>query len=193
VSTPFIVTATLQEEEEKSDEEQNETKEETIEEKDERTTEIFSKEITWRPFSFSEKENYTYDQSCPEGGAGGLICCESCSTKYNMFLTRTCEDVETQRMNKEAGEVTEILDFLNQKKDVLKGAVNSAKTKIPPLPPPGSGRIIMRQEPVVAPRLNSGFRRSGITNKSDKPEINTVAWDLTSSIDIGFTGGFASV
>jgi len=98
-------------------------------------------------------------------------------------------------MNKEAGEVTEILEFLKQRNDVLKDAVNSAKTKIPPLPPPGSGRLQLHQEPLVAPRLNTvgGNRRSGINNKSDKSEIDIYSWNLTSSIDIGFTGGFASV
>lgn len=105
-----------------------------------------------------------------------------------MFLTRTSEDVETHRMIKESGEVTEILSFLQQKKNVLKDAVDAAKTKIPPLPPPGSGRLNLRQDP-----QNNGNRKPGITNKFEKPEINAGAWDLTSSVDIGFIGGFASV
>lgn len=163
-----------------------------VERKDERATVMFSKEITWRPLS-SCGNDCAYDQSCPEGGPGGLICCDSCSTNYNVFLTTTLEDVETHRMIKEAGEVTEILEFLGQKKEVLKNAVDSAKTKIPPLPPPGSGRLTLRQEPHVLSRLNSGNRKSGVTNKCEKPEFNHGAWNLTSSIDIGVIGGFASV
>eukprot|EP00536_Pseudo-nitzschia_multiseries_P015550 jgi/Psemu1/263041/estExt_Genewise1Plus.C_9080027 len=179
-----------------ADEEQNDENSENDESgkpqgdtKDERSTGIFSKEIIWRPFSFSE-ENATYDQSCPEGGPGGLICCERCSTKYNLLLTRTSEDVESYRMNKEAGEVTEILDFLNEKKQILKDAVNSAKTKIPPLPPPGSGRLSLRQESQPGYRSSGGNRRNF---GKDNIDVHSSAWNLTSSIDLGFTGGFASV
>jgi hypothetical protein len=105
-----------------------------------------------------------------------------------MFLIRTSEDVETHRIIKESGEVTEILDFLGQKKDVLKDAVNTAKTKVPPLPPAGSGRLTLR----TAPDALSN-RKSGMTNKSEKPEINSDAWNLTSVIDIGVIGGVESV
>lgn len=160
--------------------------------KNQRTEEIFSKEITWRPFYFS-RSNLTYDQSCPAGGPGGLICCEICSTKYNVFLTRTSEDLETQRMIKESGEVTEILGFLSQKKDMLKEAVNCAKTKLPPLPPPGSGRLTLHQEPLALARSNNCNRRAGTTNKSERHETNPADWNLTSSIDIGVVGGFSSV
>mmetsp|Transcript_12098 Transcript_12098/g.34661 ORF Transcript_12098/g.34661 Transcript_12098/m.34661 type:complete len:507 (-) Transcript_12098:109-1629(-) len=181
------------------------------EKQNDRATGIFSTEIAWRPFSFGEKKNdddddddddddaasesYSYDRSCPEGGPGGLICCERCSTNYHLFLTRTSEDMETYRMNKEAGEVTEILEFLNQKKQILKDAVNNAKTKIPPLPPPGSGRIGLRLDSVqggsATTRSNNGNRRN--STRMETTEVHTAAWNLTSSIDLGFTGGFASV
>lgn len=168
-----------------------------VEGKGQRTAGIFSKEITWRPLTTSSEnddDDFAYDQSCPDGGPGGLICCDSCSSKYNLFLTKTSEDVETLRVIKESGEVTEILGFLGQKKDILKDAVNSAKTKIPPLPPPGSGRLTVRQEPHALSRLHNGNRKSGsTTNKYERPEINQGAWNLTSSIDIGVIGGFASV
>mmetsp|Transcript_22767 Transcript_22767/g.49533 ORF Transcript_22767/g.49533 Transcript_22767/m.49533 type:complete len:418 (-) Transcript_22767:977-2230(-) len=180
---------TKSDEESKDDEEQKKVKqEEVIEEakNDEQTAAIFIKEITFRPFPQSS----SYDQSCSKGGPGGLICCESCSTKYNLLLTRTSEDVEIYRMNKEAGEVTEILDFLNQKKESLEEAVNSAKKKIPPLPPPGSGRLGLRQEP--APGSRPGSSKKNVY-KPETPEINPGAWNFTSSIDLGFTGGFASV
>lgn len=110
-----------------------------------------------------------------------------------MFLTRTLEDVETHRMIKESGEVTEILTFLGRKNNLLKDAINKAKKKIPPLPPPGAGRLTLRQEPYVPSRSNNSNRKSGITNKCDKPEMNPGAWNLTSAIDVGFIGGFASV
>jgi len=159
-----------------------------VEGKSKPTSRIFSKEITWRPFGSSESNDFAYDQSCPEGGPGGLICCDACSNKYNMFLIRTSEDVEKHRIIKESGEVTEILDFLGQKKDVLKKAVNTAKTKVPPLPPAGSGRLALRPAPDALSN-----RKSGIASKSEKPEINSDAWNLTSVIDIGVIGGVESV
>ncbi|VEU33553.1 unnamed protein product [Pseudo-nitzschia multistriata] len=174
----------------KSDSQNSEVKEESGEgNKEKEIGGIFSKEIIWRPFSFSEN-NSSYDQACPEGGPGGLICCSSCSIKFNKLLTRTSEDIETYRMNKEAEEVTETLNFLNEKKTVLKEAVNSAKMKVPPLPPPGSGRLGLRQDAASSSRMNNGNRRTNI--KFENPESHG-GWNLTSSIDLGFTGGFASV
>eukprot|EP00531_Pseudo-nitzschia_arenysensis_P000018 CAMPEP_0116125342 /NCGR_PEP_ID=MMETSP0329-20121206/5761_1 /TAXON_ID=697910 /ORGANISM="Pseudo-nitzschia arenysensis, Strain B593" /LENGTH=373 /DNA_ID=CAMNT_0003619379 /DNA_START=405 /DNA_END=1526 /DNA_ORIENTATION=+ len=151
---------------------------------DPRPAAIFSKDITWRKCCPPEAEEY--EQSCPNGGPGGLICCEICSKKYNLLLTRTSEDVESHRIKKEAGEVTEILDFLAQKKAQLQEAVNAASKKIPPLPPAGSGRLEIRTIGSRKPTIGS--------YKSDhKAEINPGAWDLTSAIDLGIIGGFASV
>lgn len=142
----------------------------------------------WRP-STSPNADASYDKSCPTGGPGGLICCESCSIKYNTFLTRTSEDVETYRMIKESGEVTEILGFLGQKKNILKDAYNAAKKKVPPLPPAGSGRLTLRQD---SHNGNSSRKTANSNNKSEPPEFNG-AWNLTSAIDLGTIGGFASV
>ena len=187
----FLATLVLQKEEERPEEEQKEEAK-AVKVKAKRTNGIFSKEITWRPFSSSEND-FAYDKLCPRGGPGGLICCETCSTKYNMFLTRTSEDVETYRMVKESGEVTEILGFLGQKKTNLKDAVNAAQKKVPPLPPAGSGRLSLRQESHTLSRLNNGNRKPAIHNRSDKTEINHGAWNLTSTMDLGVIGGFASV
>lgn len=170
------------------DDEEEEKKEETqpdAEPKaDPRPAAIFSKDITWRKCCPPEAEEY--EQSCPNGGPGGLICCETCSNKYNLLLTRTSEDVESHRIRKESGEVTEILDFLAQKKTRLKEAVTAASKKIPPLPPAGSGRLEVR---------TIGSRKPTIGSYKSEPraEINPGAWDLTSAIDLGIIGGIASV
>ena len=169
------------EEQEKPKEEQKEGAP-TIAEKSQRNLGIFSKEITWRPLS---SEN----QSCPTGGPGGLICCDSCSTQFNLMLTKLSEDVETHRMMKESGEVSEILEFLNQKKDILKNAVNAARTKVPPLPPPGTSRL----NPYPESRTPSSWKSGAFSSKSENPENNLRAWNLTSAVDIGAIGGFASV
>lgn len=178
-------------EEEKKNGEAEENGEVKVElpDREDRIKDIFTKEIVWRPFSFSD-QNVSYEESCPEGGLGGLICCDHCSTKYNMFLTRTSEDVETFRMKKESGEVNEILDILHHKKDLLKEGINAAKVKVPPLPPPGAKRVDLRPESVSGSRSSSTNRRVTF-----KPEIadTSSAWNLTSSVDLGTIGGFASV
>lgn len=154
----------------------------------ERTAGIFWKEITWRPSS-SPNSDITYDKSCPTGGPGGLICCEACSIKYNTLLTRTSEDVETFRMIKESGEVTEIIGFLGQKKTDLKDAFNAAKKKVPPLPAAGSGRLALRQNSQAG---NSSRKTATSNNYSEPPEYSG-NWNLTSAIGLGTIGGFASV
>lgn len=92
-------------------------------------------------------------------------------------------------MIKESGEVTEILGFLGQKKNILKDAYNAAKKKVPPLPPAGSGRLTLRQD---SHNGNSSRKTANSNNKSEPPEFNG-AWNLTSAIDLGTIGGFASV
>lgn len=168
---------------------------------EERTEKILPEVSTLRPYSFSENEETdnknapSNNEVCDEGGPGGLICCEDCSRKYNAYLTSTMEDVEMQRINKEAEEVTEILDYLNEKKDILNRAADSAKTKIPPLPPPGSRIMQAAAAPRPRPRPNNGSSKSDRNSKYDhidsEIDINVGdSWNLTSAIDIGITGGF---
>ena len=167
--------------------------------------------MIWRPDN--NNISSSYDEACIDDGPGGLICCEDCSSKYNAYLTSTMDDVETQRMNKGTQEVTEILDILNEKKDMLKVAADSAKMKIPPLPPPGMRIMNYAQENnnnskvagsgagAPRPRPNgSGKLESNTNNKYDYDNMNSEIdinvgslWNLTSSIDIGITGGIASI
>jgi len=177
------------------EQEQNEIQEE-------RTKKNFSEVSTcWRPYSFSENKeidnnnSLSYDEVCDEGGPGGLICCEDCSRNYNAYLTSTMEDVEMQRINKEAEEVTEILDYLNEKKEILNQSVDSAKTKIPPLPPPGSRimQVVTASKPRPRPSNCSGKSESNSKYDHIDSEIDINvgdSWNLTSAIDIGVTGGF---
>mmetsp|Transcript_2479 Transcript_2479/g.5956 ORF Transcript_2479/g.5956 Transcript_2479/m.5956 type:complete len:368 (+) Transcript_2479:342-1445(+) len=178
------VTLDEKEEETQATPEEEKKEEKVVEAQVDRSAEIFSKDITWRPLP----EETSEDESCPTGGPGGLICCESCSTKFNLSLTRTSEDVESHRMIKESGEVTEILGFLAQKKTELKEAVNAASKKIPPLPPAGSGRLMADSHVRMS---SNGNRKPSF--KNDKVEIHPGAWDLTSAIDLGVIGGIASV
>mmetsp|Transcript_9828 Transcript_9828/g.20423 ORF Transcript_9828/g.20423 Transcript_9828/m.20423 type:complete len:371 (-) Transcript_9828:27-1139(-) len=174
-----------EEEEQETPEKEEKKEEKVIEAQVDRSAEIFSKDITWR----SLPEETSEDESCPTGGPGGLICCESCSARFNLLLTRTSEDVESHRMIKESGEVTEILGLLAQKKSELKEAVNVASKKIPPLPPAGSGRLMADSHV----RMSSNGNRKPSYKLSDKVEIYPGAWDLTSAIDLGVIGGIASV
>mmetsp|Transcript_33322 Transcript_33322/g.33827 ORF Transcript_33322/g.33827 Transcript_33322/m.33827 type:complete len:111 (+) Transcript_33322:1136-1468(+) len=105
------------------------------------------------------------------------------------------EDVEMQRINKEAEEVTEILDYLNEKKEILNQSVDFAKTKIPPLPPPGSRIMQVVTAPKPRPRPSNFGSKSESNSKYDhidsEIDINVGdSWNLTSAIDIGVTGGF---
>ena len=155
--------------------------------------------MIWRP---DTNDISSYGEACIDAGPGGLICCEDCSSKYNAYLTSTMDDVETQRMNKGIHEVTEILDILNEKKDKLKEAADCAKMKLPPLPPPGMRIMNYAQEDnkvagagAPRPRPNgSGKSKYDYDNMSSEIDINVGSlWNLTSSIDIGITGGIASI
>lgn len=166
---------------------------------DERTNKLFPERIKFRPFSFTELEGMdnnneiSSDKVCKVGGPGGLICCEDCSREYNKYLMQTLEDVETQRITKEAEEVTEIVKFLKETKDTLKRATDSALTKAPPLP--SSRSRLQRNQENRVPRPRPKPRSTSTRNRTDCGiDFNVGAsWNLTSAVDIGIIGGFASI
>jgi hypothetical protein len=154
---------------------ENEAEEES---KNEEGKKVFSRDIVWTPFPFGD-DGKSYDQQCPEGGPGGLICCEYCSKKYSSYLSRTVKDIEIQRTHKVGKEAKEILEFLDQGRKTLDRAMGVARKKVPPLPPPLPNPEPAKQQ-----------TRRTTTSKEDH---DTAEWNLTSTIDIGFTGGVVSV
>jgi hypothetical protein len=152
-----------QEEERKRIEEQNrkiieynkklEEEEKLAEQVQDNSLDVFGTEIDWETdFSFSLKDpNATYNETCPNGGDGGLVCCDDCSRKYNEYLTMTFQDLETQRLKHESEEVKEIAEYMKEIKDEMKEVYDAAK-KIPPptqpksVPDPESVRDRNRQE-----------------------------------------------
>ena len=119
--------------------------------------EVFVKEIEWTPFHFGSpttatttptttltggirEENVveptvstTYENSCPNGGVGGLICCEECSGTYSSYLSRMCLDVEDARTRNVSNEMERLMDILADKRNELQTAMSNAKEGLPPL------------------------------------------------------------
>ena len=83
-----------------------------------------------------QQRQTSYKDMCPNGGPGGLICCEYCSNKYSSFLMQTVEDMEVQKRHKCGKEIKEILTFLQDGRDALELAMGVARTKVPPVPRP---------------------------------------------------------
>ena len=156
-----------------------ESKEKAAKEKTERDK-VFSKDIVWTPYKFGE-EGEDYDQACPTGGPGGLICCDDCTKKYSLYMSRTVKDIEIQRTHKVGNEAKEILEFLGDGTKTLGRAIGVAKKKVPPLPP--------RRVPTAA----NGKQPPRKTSTSKTGASTATEWNLTSTIDIGVTGGVEAV
>ena len=100
---------------------------------------VFVKDIVWNHHDFDDKGGKGYDQVCPEGGPGGLICCFSCCKLYSSYLSQTAKDIEIQKQHKTSNEIREIVDFLKESCETLESAAQRASKKIPPLPPKPPG------------------------------------------------------
>lgn len=137
--------------------------------------EVFSRDVAWTPHSFGP-ENQEYSQVCPDGGPGGLICCETCAQAYSSYLNQTIRDIEVQKTHKVGKEVQEILGFLEEGRKTLDRAVVVAKKKVPPLPP-------MRPEPEAATAKRSV--RGKAANATI--EADSTDWNVTSAVDFGAT------
>ena len=141
--------------------------------------EIFHKEVEWTPFSFGNsdgEEKKDYDQACPNGGPGGLVCCQQCAEEYTWYLSRTVKDMEMHRTSRVGKEVQELLKFLKQGRKTLENAYQVAKKKVPPLPPKPPTTL-----PPTTPRPTSSTTRK--SNNSSVP-IEPTQWNMTSTIDI---------
>jgi hypothetical protein len=146
--------------------------------KDAAGKEVFSRDIAWTPFSFGDDAKDS-NQVCPEGGPGGLICCEFCSKSYSSYLSQTVKDMEIQRTHKAGKEVKELLKFIDQGRKTLERAYDVAKKKVPPVPPP------TRNVETTKPQT----RKSSSSKNNPEP----AEWNLTSTLDIAFTGGVTAV
>lgn len=138
----------------------------------------FTKDFIWTSFQFSD-DGLPYDKVCPIGGPGGLICCDSCSKKYSLYLSRSVKDIEIQRTHKVGTEVKEVFEFVEQGRKTLDRAMGVAKKKVPPLPPPR----------IQSPESTKPHTRP---NEAWKKDNDVAEWNLTSTMDIGDTGGIAS-
>ena len=65
----------------------------------------------------------TYNK-CPNGGSGGLVCCQHCSNAYSKLLTDTSKEMEVQTVSSLGREVSELIELLNDAQARLKQAVD---------------------------------------------------------------------
>lgn len=65
----------------------------------------------------------TYNK-CPNGGSGGLVCCQHCSNAYSKLLTETSKEMEVQTVSSLGREVSELIELLNDAQARLKQAVD---------------------------------------------------------------------
>jgi hypothetical protein len=191
----------------------NLSEEEDIKEEEESAAadSVFARDIVWTPHSFgpaaadstgisreettrrtqlqSSCNSNSYQATCPQGGPGGLICCETCTASYSSYLTLTAKDMEVQKTYKAGKEVQEMLRFLEQGKEKLDLAVKTARKVPPPLPTKyyynAAAAAATTTETTVARKPS---RKSASANKK---EASSSEWNLTSSIDIGATKGIA--
>ena len=132
--------------------------------------EVFSTDVVWTDFSFGGANATRYDKACPEGGPGGLICCEACASLYSEYLNSTVKDIESQRINQTGNEVKELLQFLKEGKEALDYAYSTARSKVPPLPPPASAEQSV-------PKASS--------SSSGKVGVDSSEFNMTSVLDLG--------
>ena len=72
-----------------------------------------------------------YGRACPDGGPGGLVCCESCSNKYSIFLSQTSKDLQSQRVRNTSREVKRLMDIITNKQKDLEMSLRKARVEIP--------------------------------------------------------------
>ena len=93
---------------------------------------LFARDLNWTQHVF-DKSNISYSMLCPHGGPGGLVCCESCTSTYSNFLSKTAKDMETQRIANLGSEVKELIQFSRDAKSRLSESVKATRRK--PVPP----------------------------------------------------------
>lgn len=153
---------------------------------------VFGKEVVWAPFSFGEVDNdgggskteqqqTVFGKACPNGGPGGLICCDFCAHVYGDYLNSTVQDMETQRTNHNGKEVKELLKFLKEGRTALSNAHDTAKTKIPPV---ASAEVVNKL------MAKTGSRKA---LPGSKKAVDRADWNITSALDLAYSEGMAAV
>lgn len=101
---------------------------------------VFTPDIHWTPHTFDpppkklKQRLVRYNEICPSGGPGGLICCSTCAATYSRYLSSTLKSMTVQRTSKLAAETEELLGMLDVAKDRLAESVKGARKKPPPIP-----------------------------------------------------------
>lgn len=90
-------------------------------------THIFARDVTFNDHCFDSSELENPYETCPNGGPGGLICCEICTKNYSIYLSLTTKDIEQQKTRKVNREVSELLGFLTGAKAKLDEALRLVK------------------------------------------------------------------
>lgn len=65
--------------------------------------------------------------NCPNGGPGGLICCEVCTASYSKMLSHTENEQEINMVSKIGQEVSELMELLTDAQIRLQQALDASK------------------------------------------------------------------
>lgn len=114
----------------------------------------------------SDCKNIEYEDTCPDGGPGGLICCETCCQKYSMLLGRTDEDLREHRFRKTARDIKHLMDILAKKHKDLEGAMKKARGNMTGIP------------------INQSFEAHDAIGCSNTAQGNNSASIMTNPMDI---------
>ena len=95
---------------------------------------MFVPEILWSPHPFVDEDTeVAFNNVCPTGGPGGLICCSVCTATYSKYLSATFQDVERQANSRMAREVEELISLTSASKGRLGQVNRAARKKAPPV------------------------------------------------------------
>lgn len=104
---------------------------------------LFTRDIVWTPHVYDAGPNQiNYDEHCPKGGPGGLICCADCSSKYSNYLTQTVFDIEEQKLSKGGYEIRELLRFAKDTQTTLQETSAAARRKRPMKKPKDAASLL---------------------------------------------------
>jgi hypothetical protein len=92
---------------------------------------VFAPAVEWTPHDY-DGHNKLYEQLCPTGGPGGLICCQTCASAYSRYLTQTANDIEVQTIHNIGKEVQELVGFMEETRSKLQDKVGLARQQDPP-------------------------------------------------------------
>ena len=93
---------------------------------------VFSSHVEWTRHDYDTHDRL-YEQLCPTGGPGGLVCCEVCSTAYSRYLNQTSTDLGVQTVHQVGKEVEELVGFMHETRSKLQKKVFLARQQAPPL------------------------------------------------------------